>query len=261
MRRDFNPIVVPVAASLLLLSAAGAAYYFYVLDGPTATAAAARGHGSWSPVRGRSVGHTMTPAQFARENNIDPRLLDAFIEVESGPLAPVGPHGPVIRLEVHHLLRRAPANRRAFVQKYFNAPNEREPWKDQGWRPSGMGGWLPLHVRGGDQEQQYRALNLARHVLGVDSDVPFQAISIGRAQIMGFHYQRLGYRSARAMWEDARTLAGQDRQFIGFISTDPKLVQAMQRSDMREMIRIYNGPGQVGVYLAALQRAYNNRIA
>jgi hypothetical protein len=189
---------------------------------------------------------------FAKEHGMDPDLFAAFFAIESGPLPPVGEYGPVIRMELHHFLKRLNPLQRNLADLYFRHP-EVQPWKDQMWRPCGMGGWYKLHGSGG-QRQQHQAFNLARVIGGTESDAAYQAISMGKGQIMGFHHKALGYPTARAMYEDASEEVNQDRQFVGFLQQDAKLMEALKQGDMLTAIRIYNGPGQVKAYLAKYEQ-------
>ena len=68
--------------------------------------------------------------------------------------------------------------------------------------------------------------------------------SFGLGQIMGFHYKRLGYVSAQAMWDDAQ--CGIDRQLYQmcqFLKTDNRLMNAIRREDWTTFAEIYNGKG------------------
>lgn len=142
------------------------------------------------------------------------------------------------------------------MDRYFKVRAGKDPWDWQArlWSPAGDGNFVGLDGTG--QNNEYAAFNIARGLAqgaGVP-DAAYQAASYGFGQIMGFHHKALGYPTARAMFEDAKTIDGQTRQFIGFFATDPRLVQAARQGNLREVFRIYNGPGQVDTYLAAATR-------
>jgi len=252
MRTNKQRTVILLASSTLLLTVAGGAYYWYFMRPQGSAQDRAQGRTTSTNMLPDFLRPTASPPartleDFAREHGINPRLLRAFIQIESGSLPPVGQYGPVIRLEAHTLLREDPR-----VGNYFKA-GPVEPWVGATWRPTGQGPWLTLHT--GGQRQQYEALNLARSLLGPSSDAPYQAISMGKGQVMGFHHRMLGYPTAKAMFEAARSESAQDVQFLTFLENDPGMFPAMKAGNMREMVRIYNGPGQVDHYLAKFQQA------
>lgn len=77
-----------------------------------------------------------------------------------------------------------------------------------------------------------------------NKDAAMKSTSIGLAQIMGFHYQRLGYKTVGDMWDDAKK--GLDRQIwqlVKFINTDSKLKVALMNADWSTVASIYNGKG------------------
>jgi hypothetical protein len=151
----------------------------------------------------------------------------------------VGSLGPVLRFEVHHYLRRLNAAGRAEADRFFRRTPGGPAW-DHEWRPGGAGDWIKLHNN--TQAREYDALRLAQSIANRHGtpDAPFLASSYGIGQIMGFHHRTLGYPTARAMFEDAHTLDGQQRQLIGFIAADPRLVEALRAGDFRTFAGIYN---------------------
>lgn len=71
-----------------------------------------------------------------------------------------------------------------------------------------------------------------------------EATSIGMGQIMGFHWETLGYKSVGEMWDDAKK--GLDRQIwqiCKFISMNIKLKACIQAHDWDGVASIYNGTG------------------
>jgi hypothetical protein len=163
----------------------------------------------------------------------------------------------VIRLELHYLFPRLNTAGKAAASQVFRiTPGfEKNPWSRGGqqWRARPTDPWQILHD--GGQAEEYAAFNLARQISVTHSspDAPFQSVSIGFGQIMGKHYQTLRYPTAESMWQDAWTMDGQTRQFLGFLAADPKLINALRARDLRTVVRIYNGPGQVDVYMAKLE--------
>lgn len=90
------------------------------------------------------------------------------------------------------------------------------------------------------QRQEWIAFNDA---FNLNPDAAMQATSIGLAQILGLHYNRLGYETVGDMWDDAKK--GLDRQIwqlAKFITTDANLLKALRIHDWEKVAGIYNGP-------------------
>src|SRR5262249_14584583 len=91
------------------------------------------------------------------------------------------------------------------------------------------------------QEAEYAALEAARCI---DETAAYRSISMGAAQIMGFNAERIGFASARAMFEAFG--ASEERQLQGmfdFIAARPVLVRAACAHDWKTFAHHYNGPG------------------
>lgn len=106
---------------------------------------------------------------------------------------------------------------------------------------------------GGTAEHQ--RLAMARLI---DDTATLESASWGAFQIMGFHWQRLGYASVQAFV--AAMSAGESQQFeafIRFIETDPALHKALKARKWAEFAKLYNGPDYLrNLYDTKLQRAY-----
>ena len=106
---------------------------------------------------------------------------------------------------------------------------------------------------GGTAEHQ--RLAMARLI---DDNAALESASWGAFQIMGFHWQRMGYTSV----QDFVTAmsAGESQQFDAFtrfIETDPVLHKALKARKWAEFAKLYNGPDyQRNLYDVKLQRAY-----
>lgn len=85
-----------------------------------------------------------------------------------------------------------------------------------------------------------------------------QACSWGAFQIMGYHWQHLGYSSL----DDFLTRMAQDENqhfeaFVRFIEADPALHKALKAKKWAEFARRYNGPAFArNLYDVKLERAY-----
>jgi len=111
---------------------------------------------------------------------------------------------------------------------------------------------------GGTAEHQ--RLAMARLI---DDTAALESASWGAFQIMGFHWQRLGYVSVQAFV--AAMSAGESQQFDAFtrfIETDPALHKALKARKWAEFARLYNGPDyQRNLYDTKLQRAYERHAS
>ena len=106
---------------------------------------------------------------------------------------------------------------------------------------------------GGTAEHQ--RLAMARLI---DDTAALESASWGAFQIMGFHWQRLGYSSVQDFVAAMST--GESQQFdafVRFIETDPVLHKALKGRKWAEFAKLYNGPDyQRNLYDIKLQRAY-----
>ncbi|MFW6032454.1 MAG: N-acetylmuramidase domain-containing protein [Phycisphaeraceae bacterium] len=88
--------------------------------------------------------------------------------------------------------------------------------------------------------EEHRRLELAAEI---HAGAAIESCSWGLFQIMGFHWERLGYANASAFQEAMR--AGEAEQlaaFVRFIERDRALHAALKRHDWRDLARRYNGP-------------------
>ena len=150
----------------------------------------------------------------AKQFNLDWAAVISFIEVETGG--------------------------RGFDEKTGKIIIQFEPsWfkKKAPYAPSGLWSVNKVDV----QSREWEAFNDA---FQKDSDAAMQSASIGLGQIMGFHYERLGYNNVGEMWNDAKK--GIDRQIwqiLQFIETDKRLKTAIKIHAWSMATDIYNGLG------------------
>ena len=166
---------------------------------------------------------------------IEPRLLQAFIKVESGGKGFDSKTGKI-------LIQFEPA----WFKKMAN------------FAPSGA--WSVNGVE--RQAKEWEAFNNA---FAIDREAAMKATSIGLPQIMGFHWKRLGYANVGAMWDDFKVSEeNQIKALEKFIITDARLLKAFEQKDFHMMAYIYNGSGyaaqahRLGIvpYNVQLQKAY-----
>lgn len=89
------------------------------------------------------------------------------------------------------------------------------------------------------QSKEWIAFNSA---FAIDKDSAMKSTSIGLPQIMGFHYERLGYKNVGEMWDDFKK--GEYQQILAlvrFILTDSKLAKAVREKYYHMIAYIYNG--------------------
>lgn len=89
------------------------------------------------------------------------------------------------------------------------------------------------------QSKEWIAFNSA---FSIDKESAMKSTSIGLPQIMGFHYERLGYKTVGDMWDDFKK--GEHQQILAlfrFVLTDAKLLQAVREKNYHMIAFIYNG--------------------
>ena len=106
---------------------------------------------------------------------------------------------------------------------------------------------------GGTAEHQ--RLNNARLI---DDTAALESASWGAFQIMGFHWQRLGYSSVQDFVQAMSTSESmQFEAFVRFIETDPTLHKALKAGKWADFAKLYNGPDyKRNLYDIKLQRAF-----
>lgn len=173
----------------------------------------------------------------AQSLGVDTKAIEAVAKVESsghGFWNIDGEQKPVIRLEAHWFGK---------LTKY--AYNDSHPQIScVKWTPS-------LAAR--SPSEAWRQFDEAA---ALDESAAIQATSWGAFQIMGFHWQKLGYDSPQTMVADMQTDQGQLDCFVRFIRSDAVLLDALRRHDWYVFAATYNGPGQVDVYSAKMSQAY-----
>lgn len=95
----------------------------------------------------------------------------------------------------------------------------------------------------------------------INADAAHESCSWGLFQVMGFHWQRLGFADLRtfldAMWRDE---AAHLNAFVRFVQTDPNLHAALRAGEWAKFARRYNGPAyarnQYDVKLARIYARY-----
>lgn len=110
---------------------------------------------------------------------------------------------------------------------------------------------------------EWSRLASARQILAEHPGLPEQACSWGQYQIMGYHWERLGYASIDAFV--AAMQAGEAQQldaFARYLEADPELLKALKGKKWAAFAKAYNGPAyRDNLYDVRLARAYERHSA
>lgn len=184
-------------------------------------------------------------AELSATCRVDPLLVQAVVQVESGGRAFA--HGRlIIRFEPHLFIERLSGNDRDKATVRFQVGS---PTWDGAQHRLWRSGWSPFH---GNQDMEYIALNMAREV---NVDLAVESTSLGAPQILGGHWNALGYASAQAMfYAFANSADEQLRAFFHFLEVSGAL-KRLRKGDLRGFASLYNGPAQADRYAALLTAA------
>lgn len=170
----------------------------------------------------------------ARKLGVQLAAIKAVTEVESGETGFLPSGRPTILFERHVMYRRLePSERSHNAEKYPAIVNEKP------------GGYV-----GGEGE--WRRLGRAR---SIHEATAIESASWGLFQIMGFHWQGLGYASAVEYSEAMHRNEGEHLEaFVRFIKQDKALHTALKDRDWPSFAARYNGP-------AYARNQYDTRMA
>jgi len=89
------------------------------------------------------------------------------------------------------------------------------------------------------QRQEWKAFNDA---FAKNPTAAMESTSIGRMQVMGEHWKRLGFKDVNQMWDYAKD-SEMNQLWLGlkFIETDKKLFEAVKIWDTKKVAYYYNG--------------------
>ncbi len=174
---------------------------------------------------------------LARQAGIDPAALLAVAEVESGGRALFDINGkkePAIRFEGHYFDRRLAGRIR-----------------DQA-RQAGLSAPEAGRVR--NPKTQCERWLLLERAVSIHKKAALESTSWGLGQVMGAHWEWLGYSSIDELVAEARSsVGGQVRLMLNFIDK-AGLKTALEQKDWRNFARRYNGP-------AFARNQYDSRMA
>jgi hypothetical protein len=168
-------------------------------------------------------------SKAAKELGVEEAAVKAVASVESSGNGFItdpqsGKQVPKILFERHIMFKRlrdlTPLKSADLMAKYPDIVNS---------SPGGYKGGIAEH------ERLDRAVN-------IDRKTALESASWGGFQLMGLHWQTLGYESVQAFVNDMYTEQGQLNAFIKFIKADKRLVKALKEKDWTSFARIFNGP-------------------
>lgn len=178
--------------------------------------------------------------RVASEFGIEPAALLAVAEIESaGNVFAVidGRQEPLIRFEGHYFDRRLSGEAQARARaEGLAAPN------------------AGAVANPASQAARWRLLERAA---AIDRKAAYESVSWGLGQVMGSHWEWLGFADVDALVDEAREgAAGQARLMARFIEKSG-LKQALEKRDWEAFARGYNGPGfRKNAYHTKLAAAY-----
>jgi N-acetylmuramidase/Putative peptidoglycan binding domain len=180
---------------------------------------------------------------FAKPFEIEVAALAAVIAVESnGVIFATGTSLPVIRWEGHYFYRFLKGARRDQAVKASLA----SPTAGAVKNPS-------------SQTARY---DLLKRAAEIDKDAAYSSISMGVGQVMGSHWQALGFTSPFKMFDRCCSgFKGQVEVMLAFIKVN-SLVDEIQRRDWSAFARAYNGSNYAkNGYHTKLAAAYKTALA
>lgn len=200
---------------------------------------------TWEALAGHDTAkllHQRDIERVADELGVEVAAVMAINEIESRGSGFL-PDGRVVILFERHIMRRR-------LEHYGVNPGD---WEDA--HPDivnrSTGGYQGL-------AREWPRIGLA---WSIHPDAAIESASWGLFQLMGFHWQRLGYAGPAAMMDAMRESEGaQLDAFMRFIRTDRDLHRALQRLDWGRVATLYNGPSHQG-YDRKLQAAYDRHSA
>ncbi|QDQ89151.1 DUF3380 domain-containing protein [Alcaligenaceae bacterium SJ-26] len=194
-------------------------------------------------LRGSETGHLLKQRDLVNAANrlgVDLPSVMAVNEVESTGSGFIEPGVPKILFERHVFWQRLRArgiDPAPLAQKYPGTVNQK-----RGGYAGGRSEYTRLHV-----------------ALQINRDAAWESASWGAFQIMGYHWETLGFDSVQAFVEAMRSgEAAQLDSFAAFILADPNLHRALKGRKWSTFARIYNGPAYAeNLYDVKLSRAYS----
>lgn len=183
-------------------------------------------------------------AEAAEKLQIEPELIEAVARQESSRKSFIDGR-PVILFEPTWFRRRLQTNGHTIEEVLKDFP---EADKVIAFRAP---------KKYGSHRKQWNNYQTAKQI---HRDSSIECCSWGRFQIMGFHWQDLGFESPKAFRDAQDTDEGQFETFSRFMGANPQITDALRKRDWNEFKRLYNGPGP-NSYAAELAQQYRRVLA
>ncbi|MFT2089460.1 N-acetylmuramidase domain-containing protein [Paraglaciecola sp. 2405UD69-4] len=133
-------------------------------------------------------------------------------------------------------------------RQHFRYSDEKV-WQGHQWRREPTSEWVSFHGR---QTSEWQVFEFARQL---DEKSAMLSISMGAPQIMGFHFERIGYQSVIEMFNAfSSNIQGQINGLFDFFS--PRMLGYLRDLSFTEFAGMYNGSGQKQVYGDKIQKHY-----
>lgn len=154
----------------------------------------------------------------------------------------------IIRFENHKFWKFWGQHHPQQYRQHFAYSSEKV-WRGHQWRSDTDSDWQSFH---GHQTKEWQVFEFARQL---DENAALMSISMGAPQIMGFHYERIGYYSIKEMFDTfSDSIQGQINGLFDFFS--PRMLQYLRDLDFEGFAGMYNGKGQKKVYGEKINRHY-----
>ncbi|NCP65528.1 MAG: DUF3380 domain-containing protein [Paraglaciecola sp.] len=138
-------------------------------------------------------------------------------------------------------------NPQQFRQHFRYNPDK--VWTEHQWRREPLGDWQAFHGR---QSAEWQAFDFACQL---DAEAAMLSISMGAPQIMGFHFERIGYQSVTEMFNAfSSSIQSQINGLFDFFS--PTMLRYLRDGAFKDFAGMYNGKGQKQIYGDKIQQHY-----
>ncbi|MCF6283345.1 MAG: N-acetylmuramidase domain-containing protein [Candidatus Polarisedimenticolaceae bacterium] len=189
--------------------------------------------------------------QLCEKNGIEPACAVAVLCVESSGkgFEQNNQNRMIIRFENHKFWKYWGRYNTAAFRDHFGY-NANKVWTGHKWRASTTDSWQPFH---GNQAKEWQVFEFAK---SLNAEGAMRAISMGAPQIMGFHFERIGYQSVDEMFESfSKSIAGQINGLFDFFSES--MLNNLRTQNFVAFAKSYNGSGQKEKYGRWIKQHYD----
>ena len=185
--------------------------------------------------------------------NIEPAIAASVLCVESSGKG-FEDCRVIIRFENHIFWKYWGKSHEFLFNDHF-AYDKKKPWTNHLFRGKlGDDLWKDFHKQG--QGGEWEVFKFARDL---NEKAAIDSISMGMPQIMGFNFERIGYKSEREMFDVFSTeLRSQIIGLFDFIGIGTKMCFALQNKDFLTFAKLYNGSGNAEVYSNKIKTNYES---